>query len=418
MSSSLKSLIRSVVIGSNFVFSVTLTIWMLALSSNKDRVGPQIFHTSMSQQTHNAALENTVRVMSNATETGVADIPYIMVSTSNDRFFTIAAVHPQFLFFTYLIVSSCFALSTFTFPWGDIQFFSMARVMLVHVWNLLGLIAVIVVYSTYTHWGHVPLSNFFYSVAFVGLTWLYSYWHMVDSTDSWLKLNNGGKLKYTSVAEGPTYVPERSQEGTDAAQEIFDLEESHTVRRNIVQEMSLTVPLLFASTLLQGNSGMDQWRLQTVMFASWAFFAFYGVFYRFKETYDRRRVEKSTVNYENERLAATNALSFISLGIIVIYVQVILALGTRILFSSQRFPYFTDSLNTMKVGQFLLLLTMTLLLADVGRAILTTQMNGNDNLPVIYRFGGNMTVIVIGSILVKLFYFISLSNSDSWTVVS
>lgn len=421
MSSNLKSLTRSVVIGSNFVFSVVLTAWMLILSSKTGRVGPQIFHTSISQQTHDAALENTVRVMSNNTEPGVADIPYIMVSQTNDRFFTIAAVHPQFLFFTYLVVSSCFALSTFTFPWGDMHLFSMLRVMLVHVWNLLGLIAVVIVYTTYTQWEHVPLSNFFYSLAFVGLTWLYSYWHMVDSTNSWLKENDGSILKYDTVKDGPEYEPESRPEDTNAAQENFDLEESHTVRRNITQEMSLTFPLLFASTLLQGNAGMDQWRLQTVIFASWAFFAFYGVFYRFKEAHDRRCNTKKTqgesIN-DNERLAATNALAFISFGMVIVYIQTILALGTRILFSSGRFPYFTDALNTMKVGQFFLLLTMTLLLADVGRAVLTTQMYAADNLPAVYRFGGNMTLIITGSFLAKLFYFLSLSNSDSWTVVS
>lgn len=353
--------------------------------------------------------------MSNNTEPGVADIPYIMVSESNDRFFTIAAVHPQFLFFTGLVVSSCFSLSTFTFPWGDVHLFTVARVMLVHIWNLLGLIAIVVVYTTYTHWAHIPLSNFFYSIFFVGMTWLYSYWHMVDSTDSWLKIKDGEKLRYDLVNG------EEGEEGKDTDE--FDLEESHTVRRNITQEMSLTFPLYFASTLLQGNSGMDQWRLQTVVFASWAFFAFYGIFYRFKEAYDRRRLTKTATDnnpqaYENERLAATNALAFISLGMIVVYIQAILAIGTRILFSSQRFPYFTDALNTMKVGQFFLLLTMTLLLADVGRAVLTTQWNGQDNLPVMYRFGGNMTIIIVGSILAKLFYFMALSNSDSWTVVA
>ena len=81
-----QSLIRSVVIGGNFFFGVVLTIWMIALSTNKDRVGAQIFHTSISQQTHDPLLENTIRVMSNATETGVSDIPLIEVSRSNDGY--------------------------------------------------------------------------------------------------------------------------------------------------------------------------------------------------------------------------------------------------------------------------------------------------------------------------------------------
>jgi len=418
MDTSLKSSIRSVVIGSNFVLSVVLTIWMLFLSSNTDRVGPQIFRTSISQQTHNPDLENTLRVMSNETEAGVADIPYIMVSESNDRFFTIAAVHPQFLFFTCLIVSSCFAVTTFTFPWGDIHYFSMGRVLLVHVWNLLGLVAIVVVYTSYTQWGSVPLSNFFYSIAIVGLTWLYCYWHMVDSTNSWLNTKQGTP---PNGSEPLQYIKAEIND---------DEEESYTVRKNITQEMSLTFPLFFASTLLQGNAGMDQWRLQTVFFASWAFFAFYGIFYRFKEAHDTRQkplLEEETPEKDKpsetpqarlERLAATNAMAFIFLGIIVVYIQVILALGTRILFSSQRFPYFTDALNSMKVGQFFLLLTMTLLLADVGRIVLTTNIAGVDNAPVTYRFGGNMVVITTGSILVKILYFLALSNSDAWTIIA
>jgi hypothetical protein len=380
--------------------------------------------------------------MSNATEAGVADIPYIMVSKSNDHFFTIAAVHPQFFFFTCLIVSSCFAVTTFTFPWGDVHFFSMGRVILVHVWNLLGLIAIIVVYTSYTQWGIVPLSNFFYSIGIVGLTWLYCYWHMVDSTNSWLNT----KRDTLAGVDPLKYMEVKSPEDDN---EIFDKEESYTVRKNITQEMSLSFPLFFASTLLQGNAGMDQWRLQTVFFASWAFFAFYGIFYRFKEAHDTRhhtpqKAQGATATLQKplanavvagaeggeeaepsetpqarlERLAATNAMAFIFLGIIVVYIQVILALGTRILFSSQRFPYFTDALNSMKVGQFFLLLTMTLLLADAGRIVLTTNIIGVDNASVTYRFGGNMVVITTGSILVKILYFLALSNSDAWTMIA
>jgi len=398
-----QSLIRSVVIGGNFFFGVVLTIWMIALSTNKDRVGAQIFHTSISQQTHDPLLENTIRVMSNATETGVSDIPLIEVSRSNDGYLTIAAVHPQFLFFSSLVISSCFALTSWTSPSGDVHHFSMSRVLIVHLWNLLSLVAVVIIYTTYTYWGHVPLSNFFYSLGLVGLTWIYSYWHMIDATHAWAAL--GGDM---------------DEDSSDEAKEEKNKNAADTVRKNIVQEMSLTFPLFFISTLLQGNAGMDQWRLQTIFFTSWAFFALYGMFYRFVETYWKRKSEtqKQNKNHEDEKLACVNAIAFIAFSMIVVFIQTVLALGTRIIFSSGRFPYFSDALNTMKVGQLFMLLTMIVLLADVGRTVISIQWFDKDDLSSSLRFGGNIVIIALGSVLTKLFYFIALSNSDSWTVVA
>lgn len=403
-----QSLIRSVVIGGNFFFGVVLTIWMIALSTNKDRVGAQIFHTSISQQTHDPLLENTIRVMSNATETGVSDIPLIEVSRSNDGYFIIAAVHPQFLFFSSLVISSCFALTSWTSPSGDVHYFSMSRVLIVHLWNLLSLVAIVIIYTTYTYWGHVPLSNFFYSLGLVGLTWIYSYWHMIDATHAWVRPATLGPNEM-DVASSPDVQEEKNKNAAD------------TVRKNIVQEMSLTFPLFFISTLLQGNAGMDQWRLQTIFFTSWAFFALYGMFYRFVETYLKRESQKakaSAENHEDEKLACVNAIAFIAFSMVVVFIQTVLALGTRIIFSSGRFPYFSDALNTMKVGQLFMLLTMIVLLADVGRTVISIQWFDKDDLSSSLRFGGNIVIIALGSVLTKLFYFIALSNSDSWTVVA
>ena len=210
------------------------------------------------------------------------------------------------------------------------------------------------------------------------------------------------------------------EDSSDEAKEEKNKNAADTVRKNIVQEMSLTFPLFFISTLLQGNAGMDQWRLQTIFFTSWAFFALYGMFYRFVETYWKRKSEtqKQNKNHEDEKLACVNAIAFIAFSMIVVFIQTVLALGTRIIFSSGRFPYFSDALNTMKVGQLFMLLTMIVLLADVGRTVISIQWFDKDDLSSSLRFGGNIVIIALGSVLTKLFYFIALSNSDSWTVVA
>lgn len=420
MDVNLKSSIRSIVIGSNFVFGVVLTLWMLFLSASEDRTGAQVFYTSMSYARRpvpsNKMFENTVRAMSNDTEPGVDTIPYIQVTPSLHvgaaSYFRLIEVHPQFLFFTSLAISSCFAITTFTFPWGDLHWFPLVRVIIIHVWNLLALIAVVVAFSTATEWTIIPISNLFYSIGMMGLTWLYSYWSMVDSTNTWLN----AKDKVLVIAP---LKQVGDFQGKDA-QDLYDSDEAHTVRKNVIQEFSLTFPLYLASSLLQGNSGMDQWRMQTVFFSSWAFFAIYNIFYRFKTAHDARKSLNLTDGKRAlEKRAAANAAAFICFTLIITYVQLILSMGTRIIFSQGRYPFFTSALNLMKVGQFFVLLTLTLALADVIRVVFSMQwMNQpEDNLSSGFRFSGNMIFIVTGSILTKLFYFMALSNSDAWTVV-
>jgi hypothetical protein len=413
--------------------------------------GLQVFHTDRVLQSFQnqppAFLNQFVKSEcgSNTEILGVASsiesmpgfLPHMFEVTGSNSMLRLEAVHPNFMLFSALWVSSAFALSMFQFPTSPGLLWSRGRVLVVHVWNFVGLILTVVIFTGTTKWKAIPTSNLFYSLVGQGMAWAYQYFHMVECTQS----VEANKLslqyaKHVSAVDFHNNVRPLVQYSTE-------------LRKLIYMELSVIAPMMLVAGIMPGVIGVDEWRIQTVLFASWTLYALLGLQIRFRDALkhnasDTQTSGAETVASSDEKLTdhGYDALGYLTYAIVLVFAMLVNAMG-RTTFAEP--PYITESIKTTRQsGRVLLILSSVVVFEAVATAVImrwnartkqgkrlkhlvllksiadeqnNTEVDVDDvDAQLIPWFFFNVVVIGAGVVLVKVLLFFGLTNVNALSI--
>jgi hypothetical protein len=412
--------------GLTVVFSFILFFLDLRTSAERDQTG--VARTSITYHGANPPAGYPLKKeFTDATLIGVNEIPALQqVWADEDQILQLSSVHAQFLFMIVLFVSSAFNLSLLHL---NILKFQFLRVAVVHVWNLLLFVLTILAYSRNVfQWGHIPTSNLVYGLIAQAMAWTYQYFFMVECTQEYiLKENRYGDLKLQTVQPA----------GATDASEIYTNENyPHAVRKNILMEYSIIAPILLVITFLPGTQGMDEWQVQTILFAGWTLFALMNLYYRY--FYMIHSGGKDGHEFTGtEKQVAGDALGYLAYAILVLAAQLVNAMWNKI-FLNHYYPYLNKAwfADSFAVCQWIIAGIVTLLFLDVlykamnyflqdssGNTIADNFKSGQDYLnQVAKRFGDdNGTfvlnfIILIAGIVLKIISYVAMHQAYKFNI--
>jgi hypothetical protein len=356
---SIKNWMRTLLVFANFVLTVVFSIILFFLdlrtSAERDQAG--VARTSITYHGANPPAGYPLKQeFTDATLIGVNEIPALrQVWADEDQILQLSSVHAPFLFMIVLFVSSAFNLSLLHL---DILNFQFLRVALVHVWNLLLFVFTILAYTRNVfQWGHIPTSNLVYGLIAQAMAWTYQYFFMVECTQEYiLKSNRYDDLKLETVQPAGK---------TDADKIYSSKDYPHAVRKNILMEYSIIAPILLVISFLPGTQGMDEWQVQTILFAGWTLFALMNLYYRYFYMIHNGGEEGHQFDGDEKQVAG-DALGYLAYAIFVLAAQLVNAMWNKI-FLNDYYPYlnmawFADS---FVVCQWIIAGIVTLLFLDV-----------------------------------------------------
>jgi hypothetical protein len=129
-------------------------------------------------------------------------------------------------------------------------------------------------------WGDIPLSNFFIAVAAILVSWAYQYSYMIEIDSKNTKENGKEGIVVPVIDEHFSFF-----------------------KRIMYLEVAVVAPLFMVATILPASDGIEQWRLQTVLFAIYVFFSITGLIERWiRLTED----SNSDVAYKNNGIVNRN----------------------------------------------------------------------------------------------------------------
>ena len=421
--------IRFAITTLNFIMTVVFAIIMLSNAFNHDNIeGKQVFHADRILQTFGmdkfpASILSTFIKQSYGADTDILAVidnttklqnmqPTLWEVSGSDSILRLEAVHCNFLFFSALWIASAFALAMVQLPWVDQLYWSHARVVLVHVWNFIGLIATTVIFTATTKWASIPTSNLFYALIGQVMGWMYQYFHMVECTQL---ITGNLQIRYKSLhdkSEGDNFDHFRT---TQFATEM---------RKIIYMEFSVVVPMLLVTGLMPGAIGIDEWRIQTILFASWTLFALLGLHLRFRKSLEKSHLYKSgenedTVNEPDSSQISIgiqhglDALGYLTYAILVVFVMLCNALWPVIFYSS---PWASDRVNDCRYSIRILFVVCGLFVIETLWKTLQMRVFPTWVKPLqeqikstyISTFVINMLYVILGSFVVKVLLFVGM----------
>jgi hypothetical protein len=228
---------------------------ILAQTNNTDITGTPSTTPDFFTNVLMGATGTPVEVLYEASQAEHFDhFPRIWQYFQSNAQFTLTVIHSQFLVFVALWIGSAYSLCTtrfYTFgKQNDMEFW---RIYLVSVWNMVGLIVIVIMFLSPRSWGDIPLSNFFCGMGFLLISWIYQFCYMLE-LDKNNTEDNGDKFK----------------------------NEFTWMRRVLYLEFATTVPLFLVAAVAPGAEGIEQWRIQTTLFCSYTFFSILGLLERWK----------------------------------------------------------------------------------------------------------------------------------------
>ena len=425
----------------NFTMSVVFVVVLLTNAFTMDDItGIQVFHTDRVLQrygTTQPAQMDTFAKQAFGLNTNILDmvqdvtilpemLPKMYEVGGSNSMLRLDAVHCNFMLFSAMWIASAFSLCMTQWPMVEPLMWSHARVYIVHLWNLVGLIFTIVIFTATTRWSDIPTSNLFYALVGQAMAWMYQYFHMVECTQCY-----NGNLR---ISHKPA--------GFDMMDTMLSSSDFSTEMRKIIyMEFSVVTPMLLVSSLMPGVIGIDEWRIQTILFASWTLFALLGLHLRFRKSLVFDKVptasnnlgEPSTGfgdNVQTDELGL-DALGYLTYAIILVYIMLINAMGTVTFYDP---PYATARITQSRWGaRVLIIVSGILVLETVYKSVMIrffrSRVNTgkvrvkNENNPngidwwMLPSFIGNACIIGFGSFLVKVLIFSGVSDINglsSW----
>jgi hypothetical protein len=410
----------------NFGMSVVFVFILLGNAFSMEGItGPQIFHADRVLQSSNgvdpAQLDQFIKqiygpntaILATVNDTTIlaSYLPTMYEISGTNSMLRIDAVHPNFMLFSALWISSAFALAMTQVPKIDALTWGFARVMIVHVWNVIGLILTIVIFTATTKWSEIPTSNLFYALVGQIMAWTYQYFHMVECSQL-VK----GMLEIQHIPN--------AQVVDDAHKNVVFSQE---MRKLIYMEFSIVVPMLLVASSVPGTIGIDEWRIQTLLFSSWTLFALLGLHIRFRKSLvNDVRVEGEPVDPKHEYgdPRGLDALGYLTYAIVVVFAMLMNAMGTSIF---EDLSYATPRITQSRLGaRFIIVVICVLVVETLFKSIKmrffpayvapgqTTPTNSPETTKKEYMilpsFLANMTILAFGSFLVKVLIFSGVSD--------
>jgi len=465
---------RFIVTISNFVLSLTFSIILIVNAFEmKNIYGLQVFHTDRVLQSFSNKPSVTLDTFikeAYGTQTNILgmvsdvkvlplELPAMYEISGSNSILRLEAVHCNFLLFSAMWISSAFALAMTQWPFVEPMYWGHARVIVVHVWNLIGLILTIVLFTGTTQWKEIPTSNLFYALVGQVMAWCYQYFHMVECTQNHVH-NYAMTIKY----QDPTMYGPQDTEPEDGKEPLhFSVE----LRKLLFMEFSVVAPIFLVTGMLPGAVGKDEWRVQTVLFASWTLFALMGLHLRYrktlfltakdvlimneanketqsvKKTSEQQELQKAKDRYEIQD-EGLDALGYLTYAIVMVFVMLVNALG-MVSFSSP--SYATSSVGWCRFGVLLIVIVMASLVVEtvlkslalrfmksskygIGQelfrhvqSMMKSKLKEGDVgyvKPAVHHENGqnlsfvsNMLIISLGSVLAKVVLFTGLSNVNA-----
>ena len=421
--------------GSNFIMSVVFALVLLVHAFTMEGItGSQVFHADRVLQTFDlqnfpaVSLSTFIKQAYGAdTEiigmvdetTGILKIPTMYEVSGSNSILRLEAVHCNFMLCSALWISSAFSLAMIQLPGYEPMYWSHARVVLVHIWNFIGLIATIVIFSSTTKWKSIPTSNLFYALVGQVMAWMYQYFHMVECTQL---VTDHMNLEYKSASL------------VDFEDRTKSSQFSTELRKIMYMEASVVVPMMLVAGIMPGSVGIDEWRIQTVLFSSWTLFALLGLHLRFRKSLDIHYVAHMKPQPDKDPDLPTgetnppvptvkhktglDAIGYLTYAIIVVYIMLINALQPVIFYTP---PYATTPVMQSRWGARVLFVVAGCFVLET--IIKSFQMRffphaiprKSDVFGPTVEFVGNFLFVAFGSFLVKVFLFIGISNVNALT---
>ena len=198
-------------------------------------------------------------------------------------------------------------------------------------------------------------------------------------------------------------------------------------------EFSIVGPMLLVAGMMPGAMGIDEWRIQTVLFSSWTLFALLGLHLRFRKslvTDAQAPIEKEGDADDESAILSLpdsrglDALGYLTYAIILVFVMLLNALGSQTFFDS---PFATSRITQTRWGARVFILVAAILIFEtIIKSIRmrffatpipygTTAISRSDprvhhEWLILPSFLGNATILVFGSFLVKVLFFSGLSD--------
>ena len=425
------------VTSTNFIMSVVFALILLVHAFTMEGItGNQVFHADRILQTFDlqnfpaVSLSTFIKqaygadteIIGMVDDTTGLKIPTMYEVSGSNSILRLEAVHCNFMLFSALWIASAFSLAMIQLPGYEPMYWSHARVVLVHIWNFIGLIATIVIFSSTTKWKSIPTSNLFYALIGQVMAWMYQYFHMVECTQL---VTDTLSLDYKSANLDNFEDKSKSSQ--------FSTE----LRKIMYMEASVVVPMLLVAGIMPGAIGIDEWRIQTVLFSSWTLFALLGLHLRFRKSLDIHHIPPPKLGPQqdpNFRFAdnkapapedaptkhktGLDAIGYLTYAIVVVYMMLINALEPVIFYEP---PYATTPVIQSRWGARVLFLVAgcfvleTLVKSLQMRFLPLAFSRKSEVVGPTVEFVGNFLFVAFGSFLAKVFLFIGISNVNALT---
>jgi hypothetical protein len=350
-------------------------------------------------------------------------LPSMYEISGSNSILRLDSVHCNFMLFSALWIASAFALAMIQIPGAKLLHWNTLRVVVVHGWNLIGLIATVVIFSATTKWGSIPTSNLFYALIGQVMGWTYQYFHMVECT----------QVHVATLQLHFMDVPEQDPEASTRKKRFFDVNmemmSSSELQKILYMEFSVVAPMLLVAGMMPGSSGIDEWRVQTVLFSAWTLFALLGLHTRYRKTIQDR---DTTSQLTNEKSFVPedglDAMGYLMYATIMVYIMLLNAIGTDAI---QQPSYITTRIRQCRWGVFILLFVSGALVLETfiktirmrfwrpkGQAAQNAEQENVHEYWMIPPFIWNLIIVGIGSFLVNILLFSGISDVNELSIWS
>jgi hypothetical protein len=429
---------------SNFVMSVVFSIILLSNAfTMKGITTQQVFHADRVLQSYGStppAQIDTFIKQAYGIDTEIYGIvnqvtllkpflPTMYEVSGTNSILRLEAVHCNFMLFSAMWIASAFSLCVTQLPTFEPLYWGHFRVVLVHAWNLLGLIFTIVIFSATTKWAGIPTSNLFYALVGQVMAWIYQYFHMVECTQIWINNNDTAHM----------HVQYKSANAASKIAQKGSIHFSTELRKMIYMEFSVVCPMLLVAAIMPGGVGIDEWRIQTMLFSSWTLFALLGLHLRFRKSLSSNDIlnkdeKKATGGTDDEEIPiidsldkqGLDALGYLTYAIFLVFMMLINATGSILFYDP---PYATSRITQTRWGGRVIIIVSAVLVFETLLTTLRVRFKPDWKFPatpfdggagpkyMFPAFIGNMLLIGFGSFLVKILLFTGLSDVNglsSW----
>ena len=355
----------------NFILSVVFATILVAKAFIVDDItGLQVFHTDRVLQSSNlnppavmnsfvketCGVDSEILGMASKVTDKAEFLPRMFEVSGSNSMLRLEAVHCSFMLFSALWISSAFSLAMAQFPDMYALYWSEARVVVVHVWNFVGIILTVVIFSGTTKWKEIPLSNLFYSLIGQAMGWVYQYFHMVECTQS--LASNDLSMRYV------TSISNKDEFGNIRKFSYYSTE----LRKLIFMEFSVVAPMFLVAGIMPGMLGIDEWRIQTVLFASWTLFALLGLHLRFRKALKRNM--SNVLKSEDGNAKATHgfdALGYLTYAIVLVFMMLLNAMGRTSFYDA---PFITPAISSARwASRVLVIVSAAMVLEAIVLAV-------------------------------------------------